>query len=146
MQLLRYLKEQKWVQGEVSGQAHLRPYSPPLFTRFPFLISQNDRHSRTRLLDLLPVRCITGAKKHPLRNTIKEKEFDAVFSEILRFLLFIQGFFSAVDRIHGIRCSPEFSDGKRRPIWGYFGCPHMKSCQTVRVYAPGLFLWIHRYG
>jgi hypothetical protein len=61
-------------------------------------------------------------QKHPLGSTIKEKEYGAVLGEIFRFLSIIRGVFLAVDRIPGIRCSPESSEGKKRPIWSYFGC------------------------
>ena len=99
-----------------------RPYSPPLFPRFSPSISKHNRHSCNRRPDPLPAQCIPGAKKCPLRSTVKEKESGAVFSEILRFLSIIRGVFLAVDRIPGIRCSPESSEGKKRPIWSYFGC------------------------
>jgi len=33
----------------------------------------------------------------------------------------IQDFFAAVDKWHGILCSPVCSEGKQRLIWAYFG-------------------------
>ena len=64
---------------------------------------------------------ITGAKKRPFRNTVKEKRIFAVFCVILRFRMHIQDFFAAVDKWPGILCSPIFSEGKRGLIWAYFG-------------------------
>jgi len=61
-------------------------------------------------------------QKHFLGSTVKKKESGAVFGEILRFLLLIQGFFPAVDKIPGIRCSPESSEVKMRPVWSYSDC------------------------
>jgi len=83
--LLRYLKAQKREPGDWAGRALLRPCNPPLFTGFSPSLSKKQSSQPHPVAGSPASSMITGAKKCPYWNTVKEKRICAVFGGILRF-------------------------------------------------------------